>query len=96
MSDTHPLRKERLKQFELLAIVLREVRRRNWGGASNVLRVLLLIERPGVYIDHDDTVGHLGQLYGFRYALSRRHPDKQLSGKRLQVPSAEGIPDGHS
>ncbi len=68
--DTHPLRKERVKRFELLAIVLRKVRRRNWGGASNVSRVLLLIERPGVYIDHDNTVGHLGQLYGFRYALS--------------------------
>jgi len=64
-------KREGSQNDSLIWMIMFEVSRASWGIASNLFRVLPLILRPGVYIDHDDTLNKLGTITGFRYAHSK-------------------------
>ena len=57
-------------EVRLLQWVFFERYRGNYVAASNLLRVQLLQTYPGIYVDHHTTVPSIGDLSGFRFALS--------------------------
>jgi len=57
-------------ELRLLEWAFYERFRKNYGAATNLLRVQLLQTNPGIYIDHDDSVPAFGDLTGFKYARS--------------------------
>ena len=57
-------------EVKLLQWVFFERYRGNYAAASNLLRVQLLQTYPGIYVDHHTTVPSIGDLNGFRFALT--------------------------
>ena len=57
-------------EVKLLQWVFFERYRGNYAAASNLLRAQLLQTYPGIYVDHHTTVPSLGDLTGFRFALT--------------------------
>ena len=60
-------------EIELLKWTFLERYRGNYGAASNLFRIQLLISWPGIYLDHDDMAPSFGDLTGFRYTRSAEH-----------------------
>lgn len=57
-------------EVRLLQWAFFERYRGNYAAASNLLRVLLLQSYPGIYVDHHTTVPSIGDITGFRFALT--------------------------
>ncbi|KAM0795116.1 nucleotide-diphospho-sugar transferase [Usnea florida] len=57
-------------QIKLLQWAFFERCRGNYAAASNLLRVQLLQTYPGIYVDHHTIVPPIGDLTGFRFALT--------------------------
>ena len=57
-------------EVKLLQWAFFERYRGNYVAASNLLRVQLLQTYPGIYVDHHTTVPSIGDLTGFRFALT--------------------------
>ncbi len=57
-------------EVQLLQWVFFERYRGNYTAASNLLRAQLLQTYPGVYVDHRTLVPPLGNMTGFRFALT--------------------------
>ena len=57
-------------EVRLLQWVFFERYRENHTAASNLLRVQLLQNYPGIYVDHHTTIPSIGDLTGFRFALT--------------------------
>ncbi len=68
-----------------------EVSRASWGIASNLFRVLLLILRPGVYIDHDDILNKVGTMTGFQYAHSKDFLPRISSSPAVSITLSSNI-----
>ena len=64
-------------EVRLLQWVFFERYRGNYAAASNLLRVQLLQTYPSIYVDHHTTVPSIGDLTGFRYALTVDHTASQ-------------------
>lgn len=57
-------------EVRLLQWTFFERYRGNYAAASNLLRVQLLQTYPGIYVDHHTTVSSIGDITGFRHALT--------------------------
>ncbi|KAF6240867.1 hypothetical protein HO173_000659 [Letharia columbiana] len=64
-------------EVRLLQWALFERYRGNYAAASNLLRVQLLQTYPGIYVDHHTTVPSIGDITGFRFALTAEHTASQ-------------------
>ena len=57
-------------EIRLLQWAFFERCRGNYAAASNLLRVQLLQTHPGIYVDHHTIVPSIGNITGFRFALT--------------------------
>ena len=64
-------------ELRLLQWVFFERYRGNYAAASNLLRVQLLQTHPGIYVDHHTTVPSIGDITGFRFAVTADHTTSQ-------------------
>lgn len=64
-------------EIQLLRWMFFERNRKNYAAASNLLRVQMLQTYPGIYVDHHTTVPSLGNLTGFRFALTAERTASQ-------------------